>query len=68
MKKQLSKKIVDKLNLLGYMIIFLIVGGVCYGGWQMKRSWNYSFSYEDMVQSTVCETVKPEYVLPGKCQ
>lgn len=44
--------------------VFLAFG---YGMWQLKRTINYSWSYESQVRDTVCEIVKPEYVKPGEC-
>lgn len=36
--------------------------------WSVVRKINYSYSYEDMVERTVCETVKPEHLKEGACQ
>ena len=47
----------------GTIIGAIIIGLLAYGGWNISRWWNYSLGYEDMVQRTVCEMVKPEYLV-----
>ena len=47
---------------LAYVLGIIIVAGLSYGMWQLGRHINYSLSYEDMVQETVCEMVKPEHL------
>ena len=34
-------------------IAFIIAGSLAYGGWLIKREFNYSFDYEDKVTKTV---------------
>ena len=40
------------------MLAFLAILG--YGGWHLKRWFNYSFGYGSQVESTICDLVKPE--------
>lgn len=51
-----------KQVIAGIVIFFLIIGGISYGYFQWKRTWNYSWGYESRVKETVCEMVKPEYL------
>jgi len=52
-------KIPEKLI---YVAMFIVI--VCWGGlmWELSRRLNYHFSYKDMVQEQICESVKPEYL------
>jgi hypothetical protein len=50
---------------LGIVLFFALI----YGLWQVGRHLNYSWSYEDMVQETICETVKHEHLKnPEACK
>jgi hypothetical protein len=40
----------------------LILCGISYTSWHLYRTWNYSMGYESMVEKTVCDMVKPEYL------
>ena len=40
------------------ILTITIISGIVYGGWQLSRKWNYSFSYKAMVKETIRETVK----------
>jgi len=40
------------------VVTIAVIGGSAYGGWQLSRKWNYSFSYKAMVKETVREMVK----------
>ncbi len=42
--------------------VILVVLLFIYGMWHVARVWNYSWGYEDMVQETICEMVKPEFL------
>lgn len=54
---------------IGFTLACLLFVGLTYGVWQLSRTINYSLSYEDMVQETVCEIVKPEHLKePEKCK
>lgn len=50
------------MKVLGYFTAFLIVGAVSYGGWILQKKLSYTFSYEAMVEETVCKMVKPEHL------
>jgi len=52
----------------GFLIAAVVIGLLAYGGWHLKRWWNYNWGYESQVTQTVCEMVKPEYLVdPSKC-
>lgn len=40
------------------ILTIVLISGMIYGGWQLSRKWNYSFSYKAMVKETVREMVK----------
>ena len=42
--------------LLGGLVVLCLV---IWGGWKIKRAFNYSFDYKDQVVQTIKETVKP---------
>ena len=44
--------------LLGALVLVL-VAGLAYGSWLIKREFNYSFDYEDKVVETVQEQQQP---------
>ena len=55
-------------DLLPYILGITLVGAITVGGWFIKRSWNYYFGYESQTIETICETVKPEYLIdPTVC-
>lgn len=45
-----------------YVIGFLVIALLAYGGWKVKRWWNYSWGYQSQVQKEVCNMVKPEHL------
>ena len=48
--------------------VLVIIGLISWGGWHLKRWWNYTWGYESQVTETVCEMVKPEYLKnPSRC-
>ena len=50
-------------------VIGVIIVAISYGGWQLKRWWNYNWGYESQVTQTVCDMVKPEYLKqPNNCK
>lgn len=52
----------------GALVVAVVVGLIGWGIFTMKRSWNYSWGYQDKVEETVCDMVKPEYLVdPSKC-
>ena len=59
---------------IGIIILFaLLIGGIFWGIYQFKRSWNYSWAYESRVQETaderICAMVKPEHLIdPSICK
>lgn len=54
-----------------WLILLVGVIGVAvllYGAWKLNRWWNYSWGYESQVTATICEMVKPEYLVdPSEC-
>ena len=44
------------------VLVFVAVAGIVYGAYWLTKTLSYSFFYEDMVQRTVTEMVKPEYL------
>jgi len=56
-----------KMVLMGIAGI-IVFGLLVYGGWHLKRWFNYSWGYESQVTETVCSMVKPEHLIdPKKC-
>jgi len=51
------------MKIIAGFAVFLIITALAYGAWQVSRKWNYFWSYEDMVQKTVCDMVKPEHLI-----
>lgn len=47
---------------LKIIVIVIVVGAIMYGAWQVKRSFNYAFDYEDKVTQTI-ETKYEERIL-----
>jgi hypothetical protein len=45
------------------MVLTLGIGTFCYGAFWLKKTLSYSWAYEDMVEQTVREMVKPEYLI-----
>jgi len=50
------------------VVMLAVLAGAGFGIWVLQRKLHYEFAYEAFVQQTVCETVKPEYVVPGRCK
>lgn len=50
-----------KLALLGVAMVG-VVFGVIYGSYWLAKTGSYQFFYEDMVERTVTQMVKPEYL------
>ncbi len=40
----------------------VLIGGIRYGSYWIAKTVSYSFFYESMVEQTVREMVKPEYL------
>ena len=51
-------------TILGGILVLIVIGALGYGGWKMKRAWNYSWGYESQVQAEICGMVKPEHLTP----
>lgn len=52
-----------------YIIALILIALVSYGGWHLKRWFNYTWGYQSDVTKTVCELVKPEALVdPTKCK
>lgn len=50
---------------IGFFILF---AAGTYLSYAFKRSWNYNWAYKSRVEQTVCEMVKPEYLIdPNDC-
>lgn len=45
--------------LIGIAIV-VIIGLMAYGGWMVKRWFNYAFGYESQVEESIQKLVKPE--------
>ena len=39
---------------------FLLIAAIAFGGWHLKRWWNYSFGYQSQVITEICIMVNPE--------
>lgn len=50
-----------KMVILGILGIALVLS-IIYGCYWVAKTVSYSFFYEDMVQHTIVEMVKPEYL------
>jgi len=62
-----SHKHKEQLKLAGIYIAGIIICVVIgYYSWQVGREINYNWSYKDMVQETICETVKHEHLVDPK--
>lgn len=57
---------VDDMNKLseifGILAIIVLVCGAIYGCYWVAKTVSYTIFYEDMVEQTIRETVKPEYL------
>ena len=52
-----------------FLLVLALIGLLGWGGWHLKRWWNYTWGYEAQVTQTVCDLVKPEYLIdPSKCK
>ncbi len=61
-----QKGYTDAMTVVG---ILIFVGVLMYGGYQLKRWFNYSFGYQGQVIEEVCNMVKPEYLNdPSLCK
>ena len=58
----------------GNALVIAVVGislvcALFYGMFQLKRWWNYKWGYQNQVSETICEMVKPEYLInPEDCK
>jgi hypothetical protein len=53
----------EGLKIAGMIIVGLILWAACmYGSYWVVKTLSYSFFYESMVQDTIRELVKPEYL------
>jgi hypothetical protein len=50
----------DLAIILVYVVLFLVVIAIGFGGWFVARKVNYSLSYKSMVEQTVKDMVKDE--------
>ena len=54
----------DTLTIAGIIILTIVaIAPFCYGAFWLKKTPSYSWAYEDMVEQTVREMVKPEYLI-----
>ena len=44
----------------------VLVGGLMYGSYWIAKTVSYAIFYENMVEQTIREMVKPEYLIPQK--
>jgi len=49
-------------EILGFIAILAAICGFIYGMYWFYKTGSYFFFYEDMVQETIREMVKPEYL------
>lgn len=58
----------DAAKIVGAGIaVIVVIAGLFYVSFAIKRWWNYSWGYEAKVTETVCMMVKPEHLtLDGK--
>ena len=48
------------LKAMGYVIgLIVLIVGMAYAGWHIKRWFNYTFMYEDLVHEQVQEEIQP---------
>lgn len=57
----------DKTTFGGAILAIVVVAGLLYGGWWVKREWNSFWYYDSATVEMVCDMVKPEYIKEGKC-
>ena len=50
------------MDLIKGILIFVAVCFLIYGGYWLAKHGSYFFFYEDMVQETIREMVKPEHL------
>jgi len=63
----ISRKHKEQLGLGVYWLVAIIFfGALSYFSWYFGRQINYNWSYKDMVQETICETVKHEHLVDPK--
>ena len=54
----------ETLTIAGIIILTIAaIGTFCYGAFWLKKTLSYSWAYEDMVEQTVREMVKLEYLI-----
>lgn len=41
-----------------YLFAFIVIIGMAYGGWHLKRWWNYKFNYQSQMQKEMQPLVK----------
>lgn len=53
---------------IGVLVLIVLIP-ILYGGWHLKRWFNWSFGYSNDTKTIVCEMVKPEYLKnPEDCK
>ena len=52
-------------NLLSTILAVSFVAVLAYGGWSVKRWFNYEVGYSSDVKEQVCSMVKKEYLKEG---
>ena len=51
------------MQLIAFGLVgIILIGGMIYGSYWIAKTVSYSFFYESMVEQTVREMVKPEYL------
>lgn len=49
--------------------VIILVGALIFGGFWVKRWFNYEFGYQAAVKTEICNMVKPEYLInPKDCE
>jgi uncharacterized protein YneF (UPF0154 family) len=47
-------------ELTAVILLIAVIVGIIYGGFIIKRKWNYNLGYKTLVEQTIRDMVKPE--------
>jgi hypothetical protein len=53
----------DEMKVLAFISAFLLICLLGYGGWHLKRWWNWEFEYRQNVEQTIRDMVKEECLI-----
>ena len=51
------------MKVLAFISAFLLICLLGYGGWHLKRWWNWEFEYRQNVEQTIRDMVKEECLI-----